>query len=279
MGRIEGKVAFITGAARGQGRAHAVRFASEGADIVAIDICDAIEGVPYSLSTKDDLDETAHLVRKAGGRVITAVADVRNQGDLDNIVAEGISEFGGIDILIANAGILTSEGRAWEISDRAWNDILDVNLTGVWRSVKAVAPTMVERNQGGSIVLTSSYTGLKGEGYIAHYAAAKHGVVGLMRSLAHELGPYNIRVNTVNPGNTATGMVLNDFSFGLLRPDLTHPGRADAAETLKHLTLMDVDFIEPEDIANAALWLASDEARFVTGVTLPIDAGWYAKST
>ncbi|HWD07419.1 MAG TPA: mycofactocin-coupled SDR family oxidoreductase [Amycolatopsis sp.] len=279
MGRLDGKVAFITGAARGQGRAHAVRFAQEGAKIIAIDVCDSLPTVPYPMPAKDDLDETARLVEAAGGEILTAVADVRDQAALDKAATDGVSAFGGIDILVANAGILNSEGNAWEISDRAWQELIDVNLTGVWRTIKAVVPRMLDTGRGGSLVLTSSYTGLKGEPQIAHYAAAKHGVMGLTRSLAHELGPHNIRVNSVNPGNTETGMVTNDFSFGLLRPDLEKPGRDDAAATLRQLTLLDVDFIQPEDIANAALWLASDEARYVTGIAIPVDAGWYAKST
>lgn len=279
MGRVDGKVAFITGAARGQGRAHAVRLAQEGASIVGVDICGQIPGVPYSLATEEDLEETARLVERSGGRIVTSVADVRDAAALSAAVEEGLRAFDHINVLVANAGICSSEGAAWEISDDTWQQMLDINLTGVWHTVKAVTPTILRSGLPGSIVLTSSFTGLKGEPHIAHYAAAKHGVTGLMRSLAHELGPHNVRVNSVHPGNTETGMIMNDFGFGLLRPDLKKVQRDDAGQVLKQLTLMNVDFIQPEDIANAVLFLASDEARFITGVTLPVDAGWYAKST
>lgn len=279
MGRLDNKVAFITGAARGQGRAHALRFAAEGAKIVGIDVCDQIPTVPYPLATKAELDETVELVRAAGGEMIGAVADVRNQEQLESAVGVAVAEFGGVDVLVANAGICSSDGCAWEIGDETWATMLDVNLTGVWRTVRAVAPAMIASGRGGSMVLTSSFTGIKGEPHIAHYSAAKHGVVGLMRSLAHELGPHRIRVNTINPGNTASPMVVNDWGNAMLCPDIENPSRADAEQTLKHLTLMDVGFMECEDMANAALWLASDESRYVTGITLSVDAGWYARST
>lgn len=279
MGRLDGKVAFITGGARGQGRAEALRFAREGAKIVAIDICGQIEGVPYPLASKADLDETVEQVRAAGGDIIAEVADVRDQDQLNAAVASGLSAFGHIDVVVANAGICGSEGNAWEISDGGWATMLDVNLTGVWRTIRAVVPSMIQSGRTGSIIITSSYTGLKGESQIAHYAATKHGVVGLMRSLAHELGPHNIRVNTLNPGNTESPMVVNDWGSSSLRPDLESPTRDDVLQTLNHLTLLDVGFMQVEDMANAALWLASDESRYVTGVVLPVDGGWYAKST
>jgi len=278
VGRLENKVAFITGAARGQGRAHAVRFAREGATIIAVDACSAIEGVQYPLPTPADLAETAKLVADQGGEIVTGIVDVRDQVGLDQIVADGIGRFGSLDIVVANAGILTAEGGAWELGDDTWQTMLDVNLTGVWRTVKATVPHLINARRGGSIILTSSFTGVRGEPFVAHYSAAKHGVVGLMRSLAQELGPHNIRVNTVNPGNAATPMVINDYVVGLLCPGVENPKISDAAAVARGLTLLDVDFIEAEDIANAVLFLASDEARYISGTTLLVDAGWYAKS-
>jgi SDR family mycofactocin-dependent oxidoreductase len=268
MGRFDGKVAFITGAARGQGRSHAVRLASEGADIVAVDLCQQIATVPYPLSTPADLAQTASEVEALDRRIVTVEADVRDSGALRAAAAEGVAQLGTIDIVLANAGISTNfEGDA----DTLFKDVVDVNLTGVYNTVTACAPTMIEQGRGGAIVLTSSTQGLNGRGgdgngSLSGYCASKHGVVGLMRSFAHWLAPHNIRVNTVHPTGVATPMIMNDAV-------------SEWIEERPHLTaiftnLMDVDMVQPIDISNAIAWLVSDEARYVTGVTLPVDAGY-----
>ena len=272
MARVEGKVALITGAARGQGRSHAVRLAEEGADIVAVDLCGQIESVPYGMATPDDLAQTAKLVEEQDRRIVTAQADVRDAGQLRAAVEEGLSQFGHIDIVSANAGI-ASYGPAHELDETAWRDMLDVNLTGVWQTCKAVIPSMIEAGRGGSIILTSSGAGLKGTANIAHYVSAKHGVIGLMRTLANELAPQMIRVNAVCPGVVRTDMVINESTFGLFRPDLENPGLEDAKEIFLALHMLPVEWLEARDISNAVLWPASDEARYVTGVALPVDAG------
>jgi (+)-trans-carveol dehydrogenase len=276
MGRVEGKVAFVTGAARGQGRAHAVRLAQEGADVIVIDSCEDVGSINYGLASRAELDETVAAVEALGRKAVAEVADVREQAALDAVVQRGIAELGGLDIVVANAGI-TGAGRSWELSESEWQDMIDINLTGVWHTLKAVLPSMIEADKGGSIVLTSSLCGIRGLENVAHYTAAKHGVVGLMRSLANEVGRHKIRVNAVLPGNVATPMILNDVIYNLMRPDLEDPQREDVIPVLAGLSSMDVAYMEPEDVANAVLWLASDEARYVTAVPLSIDAGWANK--
>lgn len=276
MGRVEGKVALITGAARGQGRSHAVRLAEEGADIVAVDLMEQIGSVAYPLSTEQDLDETVALVEKTGQRVIARKADVRSQADLDRVVAEGVEAFGHIDIVCANAGI-ASFGAAWQLPEATWQDMLDVNLTGVWHTAKAAIPSMIEAGRGGSMILVSSVGGLKGIANIAHYVAAKHGLVGLMRTLSNELAPHRIRVNTVHPTNVNTPMVMNDATFRAFRPDVENPTQWDILESMTQMQALETPWVEPIDVSNAVLWLASDEARYVTGVALPIDAGMTTK--
>lgn len=272
MGRVQGKVAFITGAARGQGRAHAVRLAEEGADIIGVDICEQIASVPYPMSTGDDLKETARLVEALGRRIVTMAADVRHQGSLDDAVAAGLAAFGRIDIVVANAGIV-SYSPAAEMTHQLWNDMIDVQLTGAWQTVHAVIPTMIERGNGGSIVITSSGAGLHAFPSLMHYSAAKHGQVGLMKTLAVELGPHRIRVNTVHPGAVDTPMCQNEFTWKRFFPDVENPTREQFAEALLQGSALPTPWVESIDIANAVLFLASDEARFVTGVALPVDAG------
>jgi SDR family mycofactocin-dependent oxidoreductase len=276
MGRVQGKVAFITGAARGQGRSHALRLAEEGADIIAVDLCRPVDSVPYAMPASDDLSQTAKLVEDLDRRILTHEADVRDLARLQQVVDEGVSEFGHIDIVCANAGI-ASFAPTLEMDEQVWQDMIDINLTGVWKTIKAAAAPMVERRQGGSIIITSSVAGLCGFPNLAHYVAAKHGVVGLMRTLAQELAPYLIRVNTVNPTTVDTPMVMSDMFYRLIRPDLENPGRDDMAEAFVGLNALPVPWIESVDISNAVLWLASDEARYVTGVALPVDAGFCQK--
>jgi SDR family mycofactocin-dependent oxidoreductase len=272
MARLDGKVAFVTGAARGMGRAFSMRLAAEGADIVALDISAPIETVAYDLATSDELDETVALVEEAGGTALAQRADVRDLEELCAAVDAALERFGHIDILCANAGIVT-HGLAWEMSEETWLQTIDINLNGVWRTVKAVVPSMIERGEGGSIIFTSSAAGLKGFPVISHYVAAKHGVVGLARTLALELGEHNIRVNTINPTVVGTPMVFNEPSYQAFVPDKPNPTKADVLEVYRELNVLPVDVIEPADVAAAVAWLASDDARYVTGVSLPIDAG------
>lgn len=272
MGRVSGKVALITGAARGQGRAHAVRLAEEGADIVAVDVCGPVDTVEYPLPTPEDLVHTAKLVEEHDRRVRTHEVDVRDFGGLQGVVADTVEEFGGIDVLVANAGIF-SVGRIWEITEEQWRSVLDVNLTGVWNTAKAAIPAMIEGGRGGSIILTSSMAGLLALPNIGHYVTAKHGVVGLMRALAVELAPYNIRVNTVNPTTVDTDMIHNDMAYKLFMPGVENPSREMLAEGLPGLHSLNTPWIETADVSNMILFLASDEARYITGTTQMIDAG------
>lgn len=277
MGKLDGKVAFVTGAARGQGRSHAIRLAEEGADIVAVDICRAIETVPYEGATADELAETAALVEQLDRRIITAEVDIRSSEQLDAAVAKAKEALGHIDILVANAGIWSLSQQSWLLDDESWQTMIDINLTGQWRTTKAVVPTMIEQGTGGAITITSSSIGLKATQGNVHYTSAKHGVIGLVRTLAHELGEYGIRVNAVCPTSVDTTMLTNDAIYDLFRPDLDHPTYADAEEALKGLNIMPVALLAPRDVSNAIAWLVSDEARYVTGIALPVDAGSTAK--
>jgi (+)-trans-carveol dehydrogenase len=272
-GRVEGKVAFITGAARGQGRAHAVRLAQEGADIIAIDICKQIDSVQIPLATPEDLAETADLVKGHNRRIYTAEVDVRDYDALKAAVDAGVEQMGRLDIIVANAGIGNGGATLDKTSEGDWTDMIDVNLGGVWKTVKAGVPHLLAGGRGGSIILTSSVGGLKAYPHTGHYVAAKHGVVGLMRTFAVELGAQNIRVNSVHPTNVNTPLFMNDGTMKLFRPDLENPGPEDMKVVGQLMHTLPIGWVEPEDIANAVLFLASDEARYVTGVTLPIDGG------
>lgn len=272
MGSLTGKVAFITGAARGQGRAHAVKLASEGADIIAVDLCDQIASVPYPLATPDDLAATVKLVEETGARIVASQADVRDRAALKEALKAGVEELGGrLDIVIANAGIAPMDG------EDAWGDVLDVNLTGVYHTVDVAMRPMIKAGNGGAIVLTSSVAGLVGlaspvAGSVA-YAAAKHGIVGLMRVYANHLASFSIRVNSIHPAGVDTPMIDNDFTRSWLQgmAQKSAGGGPDMRNALPVQTL------ETEDIANAVLWLVSDAARYVTGITLPLDAGYVNK--
>jgi SDR family mycofactocin-dependent oxidoreductase len=274
MGKLDGKVAFITGAARGQGRSHAVRLAQEGADIIAVDLCRQLESVPYPLSTSEDLAETVSQVESLDRRIVSAEADVRDTAALRAAVSDGVAQLGGLDIVLANAGILGISDRTDVDQDALFREVVDINLTGVWNTVSAAAPIMIANDRGGSIVLTSSTQGLtgrggNGSGALTGYTAAKHGVVGLMRSFSHWLAPHGIRVNTVHPTGVNTTMIVNETLGGMMA---AHPDLADALSNL-----MPVDMLEPIDVSNAIAWLVSDDARYVTGVTLPVDAGFTVK--
>jgi len=275
-GRVEGKVAFVTGAARGQGRSHAVRLAEEGADIIAIDIAGPIRpGVETAIpaATPDDLAETANLVKGLNRRIVTAEVDVRDFAAIKAAVDSGVEQLGKLDIIVANAGIGNGGDVLHETSDQDWDEMMDINLTGVWKSVKAAVPHIIAGGNGGSIVLTSSVGGLKAYPHCGNYIAAKHGVVGLMRTFAVELGQHMIRVNTVHPTHVSTPMLHNEGTFKMFRPDLENPGPDDMAPICQLFHTLPIPWVDAVDISNAVLFLASDEARYVTGVTLPVDAG------
>ncbi|MGZ8815571.1 MAG: mycofactocin-coupled SDR family oxidoreductase [Mycobacterium sp.] len=265
MPALDGKVAFITGAARGQGRAEAVRLASDGASIIAVDICDQIASVPYPLATPDDLALTVKLVEDTGARIVAQQADVRDQHALKSALAAGVDELGRLDIVVANAGIAPMQS-----GPQGWQDVIDVNLTGVYHTVEVAIPTLIEQGDGGAIVLTSSVAGLIGVGShdagAVGYVAAKHGIVGLVRLYANLLAPHSIRVNSVHPAGVDTPMINNEATRQWLGSiaDKTPQEMGNA---------LPVQVLQPEDIANAVAWLVSDEARYVTGVTLPVDAG------
>jgi len=273
-GRVEGKVAFITGAAHGQGRSHAVRLAQEGADIIAIDVCKRIvQNSPIPPATPEDLAETADLVKGLNRRIFTAEVDVRDYDALKAAVDAGVEQLGRLDIIVANAGIGNGGDTLDKCTEHDWQEMLDVNLTGVWKTVKAGVPHMIAAKNGGSIILTSSVGGLKAYPHCGNYVAAKHGVVGIMRSFAVELGQHMIRVNSVHPTHVSTGMIMNEGTWKLFRPDLENPGPDDMAPICQMFHTLPVPWVDAEDISNAVLFFASDESRYVTGVTLPVDAG------
>src|SRR6266849_621604 len=274
-GRLEGKVAFITGAARGQGRSHAVRLAQEGADIIAVDLCAQVGSVPYPMATPEDLAQTVKEVEALDRRIVATQADVRDYAGLKQALDDGVAQLGRLDIVCSNAGI-SSFGSA-ELDETAWQDMIDINLTGMWHTSKAAIPHLVEGGRGGSIVITSSDAGLKGYPNLAHYVSAKHGVVGLMRTLALELAPHMIRVNSLHPSTVDTDMIQNEATYRLFRPDLRDPGPQDMAEAATAINALPIPWLEPVDISNAVLFLASDEARYITGVPLPVDAGFLVK--
>lgn len=271
-GRLATKTALITGAARGIGRAQAVRFAQEGATIIALDLCGPVDTVLVPPSSPADLDETIRQVEQAGGRIVADIVDLRDPRALQAAVDRGVARFGGLDIVCATAGI-TSRGLATELTETAWQTMLDINLTGVWHTCRAAIPHMIACGAG-SLVLVSSIAGLRGLLGVAHYTAAKHGVVGLMRSLAIELAPHGIRVNSVHPTNVDTPLIQNDAVRRAFRPDLDRPPtRAEFAEAATAMNMLAIPWVEPIDVANASLFLASDEARYITAATLPVDAG------
>ncbi|QJU53196.1 mycofactocin-coupled SDR family oxidoreductase [Herbiconiux sp. KACC 21604] len=273
MGRVEGKVAFITGAARGQGRSHALRLAQEGADIIAIDICEPVAANNAPPATEEDLAETVRQVEALDRRIVAAKADVRDFEQLKSVLDDGVAQLGRLDIVSANAGIAGSPNRAEDIPDEEWADMVDINLNGVWRTAKAAIPHLKAGGNGGSIILTSSDAGIFAYPNIAHYVSAKHGVVGLMRTLALELAPDFIRVNSIHPTTVDTPMVQNEGTYKLFRPDLENPTQKDFADSAIAMNAIPIPWVDAVDISNAVLWLASDESRYVTGVMLPVDAG------
>lgn len=275
MSTLEGRVAFITGAGRGQGRSHAVRLARSGADVVAVDICRDIPTVPYPMASRADLDETVALVEQEGRRALGVVADTRDLAALRSAVARAVDELGGLDIVVANAGVTSWIGDEHdELAEAVWDDVLGTCLTGTWHTLRATTPVLVGQGRGGAVVITSSTAGLKGFGGglagTDAYTAAKTGIVGLMRSYATALAPHRIRVNTVHPTGTDTVMVTNERFQQLLAQ--VGDVAADA-----YRNAMPVELISPEDVSEAVAWLVSDEARYVTGVQLPVDAGFLVR--
>jgi SDR family mycofactocin-dependent oxidoreductase len=278
MGRVEGKVAFVTGAARGQGRSHAIRLAEEGADIIAVDLCRQIDSVPYPMSTPDDLAETVKQVEALDRRIVASETDVRDGAALRAAVDDGVAQLGRLDIVAANAGIASTAEGTVGLTDQEWQDMVDVNLTGVWQTCKAAVPHLVRGGRGGSMILTSSAAGLMAYPNIGHYVAAKHGVVGLMKTLALELAPQNIRVNSLHPTQVNTPMIMNETIYRLFMPDQEHPAPDAFAAVSQEMNALPIPWVEAVDISNALVFLASDEARYITGVALPVDAGAIIKS-
>ena len=278
MGKLDGKVAFISGAARGQGRSHAVALAAEGADIIGFDICEDVASIAtlYPLATPADLEETVRQVEAVGGKMLARKADVRVYEQVTAVLDEGLSMFGHIDIVLANAGVVSLQ-KAWEYPEQTWKDVVDINLTGVWNTVRGVIPHMIDRGKGGVLLLTSSTAGIRGYAHTAPYSAAKHGVVGLMQSLANELAPYWIRVNTLHPTSADTPMLQNEGTYRLFMPEMDNPGRDDLQKMMIEGNAMPIAWVEAKDVTAVVLFLCSDEARYITGVQMPIDAGALAR--
>lgn len=276
MGRLDGKVAFITGAARGQGRAHAIRMAEEGASIIAVDICEQIDTVSYELSTMEELQETAKLVEDTDQRIVVAKADVRDRASLQAALDKGLAEFGRLDIVSANAGIWSSAAFV-DLEDDMYQDMIDVQMKGPWNTCKVTVPKLIEQDQGGSVIITSSVAGKKGFPHQSHYNMAKGAAIMLMRTLANELAPNSIRVNTVNPFSTITKMIDNEFIWRAFAPDAENPSSDDMAGAMQAMNLLPIPWVQPVDISNAVVFLASDEARYITGIDLDVDAGFMAK--
>jgi SDR family mycofactocin-dependent oxidoreductase len=266
MGRVEGKVAFITGAARGQGRSHAVRLAEEGADIIAVDFVDHIPNVTYRSATPEDLAETVRLVEALDRRIIATKVDVRDRAALGTAIDDGVAQLGKLDIVVANAGICIIAG--WDqVTPEIWEQTISTNLTGYWNTAQLAAPHLI-KNGGGSIIMTSSAAGIKGLPFLSPYVVSKHGVVGLMRAYATELAEYNIRVNTIHPTGVNTEMGSADGSKNFESLLAAHPQLGGML-----VNMLPIQATEPLDQSNAVLFLASDESRFVTSLELTVDAG------
>lgn len=272
MGQLDGKVAFITGAARGQGRSHAIALAEEGADIIAVDVCQQLDGVPYPMATPDDLAETVKEVEARGRRILASHVDVRDLAALRAAVDTGVGELGRLDIVLSNAGI-NSMSPAVEMSEEVWDEMIAINLTGQWKTIRAAVPHIIAGARGGSVVITSSMATEVVNENIAHYTAAKHGLIGLMKVLAKELAPQSIRVNTLHPTTVNTGMILNKETYRLFRPDLEDPTRDDFEEAARSLNKLPVAALEVEDVSRAVLYLVGESGRYITGNTHVLSAG------
>jgi (+)-trans-carveol dehydrogenase len=273
MGLLDGKVALVTGAARGQGRSHVLRLAAEGADTIAVDRCESDDWLTYPLATDEDLRDVAALAGEAGRRVVARRADVRDLAAMQAAVADGVAELGRLDVVCANAGILPPLGLTWELDADQWRQTIDVNLNGVFITVKAAVPHMIEAGNGGSVAITSSGAALVSTTHLGGYSAAKAALLSLTRTLARELAPHLIRVNAICPTAVSTTMIHNDALYRSFHPELQSPGREDVAPMFQEKNLLPVPWIEPGDVSSAIAWLACDQARYITGITLPVDAG------
>ena len=274
-GRVEGKVAFITGAARGQGRSHAVRLAEEGANIIAVDICADVETIDYSMGSEEELAETGRLVEALGRRAVTRKVDVRDFDALREAVDDGARELGRLDIVVANAGV-ASFALADEMSEAAWQTIIDINLTGTWHTYKATVPHLIAGG-GGSIMFISSTAGLKGIRNMVHYSSAKHGLVGMARTCATEVAEHGIRVNTIHPTNVDTYMIQNPATRSAFHPDKSEVTREQMIGPATQMNLLPIPWIESREVSHLVLFLASDEARYITASSIPVDAGMTQK--
>ena len=276
MGDLAGRVAFVTGAARGQGRAYAVRLAREGADVIISDICAPVsDTIPYVGATTEDLAETARLVEAEGRAVLSRTVDIRDDVAVRQLVADGVERFGRLDVLVANAGVL-SWGRLWELSDEQWNSVIDVNLTGTWRTLRAVIPAMIDAGNGGSIIIISSSAGLKATPGNGHYAASKHGLTSMTNTLALELGEYSIRVNSVHPYSIATPMIQNNAMLEVLgkhRSYLNSFAPMPYQPPAKDSEAKRMDFMSPEEAAEVVVWLAGDRSGVLSGSQISVDRG------
>jgi (+)-trans-carveol dehydrogenase len=273
MSWLEGKVAFITGIGKGQGRSHAVRLAREGAHIIGIDALKTYPWMNYRLADQSDVEETIRLVEAEGRRVFFRQADVTDLSSLEAALEAGVAELGRLDVVAANAGAFPKGDLTWEADAPAWRECVEVNLFGVFHTVHAAVPHMLKAGNGGSIIITSSGAAIVSGSYLSDYSAAKAALLSLTRTLAVELAPHWIRVNAICPGAVNTDMIANEAIYRMFRPDLDAPTREDTIDVWKSKHLLPVPWLEPSDISNAVAWLASDEARLVTGVTLPVDAG------
>ena len=276
-GRLQGKVAFISGAARGQGRAHAVRMAEEGADIVAFDAAGPVPSQGAPAASVADLDETVRQVEKLDRRIVAHRADASDLDAVTAVLDHGLTEFGRVDIVVANAGVQGNPAPIAQTSAEEWQGVLATNLTGVFNTVRAAVPHLIDGGRGGSISLVSSSIALRAQPGLGPYGSAKTGVIVLMRALALELGEHSIRVNSIHPTTVNTPMLINDINFRLFRPDLENPQLEDVVPVYRTLNVLPVPWVEAEDIANAVIFLASDEGRYITGVALPVDAGYTLK--
>ena len=266
-GALDGRVAFVTGAARGQGRSHAVRLAQQGADIIACDICAPVsDSIRYPSATPADLAETVRAVEEQGRKVLAREVDIRDADGMRQLVTDGVEQFGRLDILVANAGVL-SWGRLWELSEEEWDTVIDVNLSGTWRTVRAVVPAMIAAGNGGSIVVVSSSAGLKATPGNGHYSASKHGLVGLTNVLALEVGEYGIRVNSIHPYSVETPMVENDAMMAVLKKHHSY------MHSFAPMPLQPKGFMTPDEVADVVVWLACDGSGTLSGAQIPVDKG------
>lgn len=273
MNRFHDKTVVISGAGRGQGRAHALGFAAEGANVVAFDICDDVSSSPISLSSSEDLKETAALVRSAGGTIDIHRADVRDADAVAAVFSSAVRTYGKVDIVLANAGVIPKFSNTWEFDELDYEEVVDIDLLGVWRVLKAGVLTMLEGEVKGAIIVTGSGASIKGIASLSPYVAAKHGLVGMVRTAARELGRYGIRVNMVAPGNVNTDMIMNSAVYQVYFPDRDAPTQEEFCEMASSQNPMGQPYVEPDDVTRTVMYLASEDARFVTGSLLPVDGG------